>query len=217
MSEPPKRQPSQQAPALPRDRLSGEEPRLGGEAGQAARIVLLLRDLGGPNWRARRGAAEALGSCGLAAVPGLCAALAHADPDVRCRAARALGEIGRAGRGAARQVVPGLQGALADLSPVVREETARALGTIAEKWPEQARPAEAALVAAVRDPVGPVGQEAAWALRRFKKRQGVLRSVWAALLGPKRNRTPHQTTIDLTGTDPHADLSLPPGTQLGRR
>jgi HEAT repeat protein len=103
-------------------------------------------------------AEESLYRLDAPALPVLDAALAHATPEVRKRAARLLARFGPG----ARASVPALARLLADDDRGVRRLAARALGSIGA----DARDATAVLAAASRDSDPQVRNAAAEALRR---------------------------------------------------
>lgn len=196
-------------PSLPHARISGNEPYLGGASG----LPRLLAELNSQDWRARRRASDQLVHLGEPAIPGLLDSLHHNDVDVRCRIVRALGLLGRKNARSARTIAEGIAPLLkTETSDVVREETARSLAKIAETEPREVLRVREYLDYATQDVSSTVSQEAMWALRRVGK-GGLLRGVMLSLLG-QRNRGKHEgTSIDLTGTDSSADLSIKPKTQ----
>ncbi len=194
-------------PALPHNAVSGNEPFLGGTSS----LPRMLADLNSKDWRARRRASEQLVHLGEPAIPGLLESLSHHDPDVRSRILRALGALGRKNARSARIIAEAIAPLLKlESNDVVREELARSLARIAEAEPREVNRIRDYLDYATRDVSPTVSQEAMWALRRCGK-GGLLRGLMQTLKGQRRRAKHEGTLIDLTGTDPNADLSVMPG------
>jgi Protein kinase domain/HEAT repeats len=137
----------------------------------------LVQSLASPDAATRWRAAEALGSLGAEAQPGVAALtgiLRDRSPDVRWRAAEALGKIGAD----AASVVPSVAAVLDDTDDLVRGEAAKALG----RFGPGAGPAVPALSAGLRHQDVAFRREVAKALAKIgPAAQGAVPALTAAL------------------------------------